>query len=183
MYVLCECVCLQIWQDDLIHQGLPLPTLGGNKNNLAKRAVHFHMHSRTHPRLRLRGQAIGLEQPNHVTLHTRKHIKPHTPIYLNLATCLCIGTNAVKPPLGCGMNSKAICLVSTHPLSLSRPFSLFLSACLFSFSFKHVQFVLPLVIFFFFPYHRHTQLLHAHQPPVPPFFHPLQARTHHRGVC
>lgn len=121
--VLCECVCLQIWQDDLIHQGLPLPTLGGNKNNLAKRAVHFHMHSRTHPRLRLRGQAIGLEQPNHVTLHTRKHIKPHTPIYLNLATCLCIGTNAVKPPLGCGMNSKAICLVSTHPLSLSLSLS------------------------------------------------------------
>lgn len=69
----CVCVCVQIWQDDLIHQGLPLLVWGegGDKNNLAKRDVHIHTHSCTQPASDSKAMAIGLEQLNHVTPHAR----------------------------------------------------------------------------------------------------------------
>lgn len=106
------CVCVQMCQDDLIHQGLPLLVLGGTKIILQRGTFTFTCIRAHSPPLTPRpGNWLGAAEPCYAT-HTRTDIRAQTPIALNLATCLCIRMNPVSPPLGCGVHSKAICLVS-----------------------------------------------------------------------
>lgn len=135
----CVCVLVQIWQDDLIHQGLPLLVLGGTKNNLAKRDIHIHMHSRTqlasYPKARqLAWSSWTMSLLTHTHTHTCvwTQMQDHTPISLNLASCLCFRTSSVSPPPGCGVHSEAICLISPILFSVfvHQPLFYFLSlAC------------------------------------------------------
>lgn len=124
----------------------PPPSLGGNKNNLAKRDVHIHTHSCTQPASGSKaGNWLEAAEPcysTHTRIRTRTHMQAQTPISLNLATCLCIRTSSVSPPLGCGVHSEAICVVP--PASSSSP-SLFPSIylSLFSFSCMHMRYFFP----------------------------------------
>lgn len=85
----------------------PPPSWGGNKNNLAKRAVHIHMHSCTQAspsdtkarQLAWRSWTVLLY--THAHIHTLRLQFSWTSL-----PSLCIRTNSVSPPLGCGCRTK-----------------------------------------------------------------------------
>lgn len=179
------CVCVQIWQDDLIHQGLPPPSLGGTKIILQRGTFTFtRIHAHNPPLTPRPGNWLGAAEPCYST-HTQTHMQAQTPISLNLATCLCIRTSSVSPPLGCAVHSEAICLISpASSLSFSP------STCLYFLSLActcTISSPRSVSLSFFILLLPHTQRLHAHHflpvPPFPTHCPPLQARRHHRGAA
>lgn len=131
------------------------------------------------------GNWLGAAEPCYAT-HTRTHTQAQAPISLNLTTCLCIRTSSVSPPLGCGVHSEAICLIS--PAS-SLPLSLCPSTCLYFFSCMHMHYFPPhsLSLSFYSPLSSYSTTTRLPLSPCSTLPHPTpapaQARRHHRGVC
>lgn len=178
-------MCVQIWQDDLIHQGLPPPSLGGTKIILQRGTFTFTRIHAHNPSLTPRpGNWLGAAEPCYST-HTQTHMQAQTPISLNLATCLCIRTSSVSPPLGCGVHSEAICLISpASSLSFSPPTCLYILSLACTCTISSPQ---SLSLSFLFPcsliphdYTLTTFPCSTLPHPAPP---PPQARRHHRGAA
>ena len=127
-----ESMCVHVWQDDLIHQGLPLPSFWGTKLILQRGTFTFTWIQANNPTLTPRpGDWLGAAEPCYSTdtqKQTITHTEAQTPISLNLGTCLCIRTRSVSPPLGFGMHSEAVCLIlcaSSLSLSVHLPVFIF----------------------------------------------------------
>lgn len=85
----CLCLCvsahLQIWQDDLIHQGLPLSTLGGTKIILQRGAFTFtciHARERAciHAPTPRPGSWLGAAETCY-SAHTETHKASHSHLF------------------------------------------------------------------------------------------------------